>query len=80
MRDLDGARRRLAAMALFPLWLVGVALVVAGGMPWLAESRDGSVLNAPFGPDGLWWTIPMIWLGVNIAWLVGSIILDLIDR
>ena len=51
VRDLDCARRRLAAMALFPLWLAGVALVVAGGMPWLVESRDGSVLNAPFRPS-----------------------------
>jgi len=48
--DVDGAKRWLAAIALLPLWLVGVALMIAGGMPWLVESPDGSVLNAPFRP------------------------------
>ena len=48
MTDLGGAKRWLAVAALLPLWLVGVALVIAGGMPWLVERPDGSVLNAPF--------------------------------
>ncbi len=52
LTDVDGARRWLAAIALLPLWLwlVGVALTIAGGMPWLIESPDGSVQNAPFRP------------------------------